>query len=47
VPLLQCHFWVDRREQDLDAVTAAVAEKLWAVVEAVPATEAPAPDPKS
>jgi small conductance mechanosensitive channel len=45
VPLLQCHFWVDRREQDLDAVTAAVAEQLWAVVEANPATEAAAPDP--
>ncbi len=42
VPLLQCHFWVDRREQDLDAVTAAVAERLWAVVEAGPATEAAA-----
>ncbi len=47
VPLLQCHFWVDRREQDLDAVTAAVAEKLWAVVEAGPAPEAPAPDKES
>jgi small conductance mechanosensitive channel len=45
VPLLQCHFWVDRREQDLDAVTAAVAEKLWPVVEA-PATEASAPEPE-
>ena len=33
VPLLQCHFWVDRREQDLDAVTAAVAERLWALIE--------------
>jgi small-conductance mechanosensitive channel len=45
VPLLQCHFWVDRREQDLDAVTAAVAEQLWAVVEGGPVSEAPAPDP--
>jgi hypothetical protein len=36
---------VDRREQDLDAVTAAVAEKLWPVVEA-PATEASAPEPE-
>jgi small conductance mechanosensitive channel len=44
VPLLQCHFWVDRREQDLDAVTAAVAERLWAVVETRPATEAAAPE---
>jgi small-conductance mechanosensitive channel len=37
VPLLQCHFWVDRREQDLDAITVAVAERLWGVVEAEPA----------
>ena len=32
VPLLRCHFWVDQREQDPDALTAAVAERLWAVV---------------
>jgi len=41
-PLLHCHFWVDQREQDPDAVTAAVAERLWDVVgekpEAEPAT---------
>ena len=36
-PLLQCKFWVDQREQDLDAVTAAVAEQLWEVVGAGPA----------
>src|ERR1039457_1956477 len=32
IPLLRCHFWVDRREQDPDAMTAAVAERLWDVV---------------
>jgi len=32
VPLLRCHFWVDQREQDPDAMTAAVAERLWDVV---------------
>jgi small conductance mechanosensitive channel len=46
VPLLRCHFWVDQREQDPDAVTAAVAERLWDVVgekpEAGPVTAAPA-----
>jgi small conductance mechanosensitive channel len=46
VPLLRCHFWVDQREQDPDAVTAAVAERLWDVVgekpEAEPDTTAPA-----
>jgi small-conductance mechanosensitive channel len=36
VPLLRCHFWVDRREQDPDALTAAVAERLWDLVEAKP-----------
>ena len=36
VPLLRCHFWVDQREQDPDAVTAAVAEQLWDVVGAKP-----------
>ncbi len=35
-PLLQCKFWVDQREQDIDAVTAAVAEQLWDVVGAKP-----------
>jgi small conductance mechanosensitive channel len=39
VPLLHCHFWVDRREQDPDAMTAAVAERLWEVVEAKPDDE--------
>lgn len=38
VPLLRCHFWVDQREQDPDAVTAAVAERLWDVVGAKPET---------
>jgi small-conductance mechanosensitive channel len=47
VPLLQCHFWVDRREQDLDAVTAAVAETLWALVEARPEPKAAASEPES
>lgn len=46
VPLLRCHFWVDQREQDPDAVTAAVVERLWDVVgekpEAEPGTTAPA-----
>jgi small conductance mechanosensitive channel len=46
VPLLRCHFWVDQREQDPDAVTAAVAERLWEVVgakpEAAPGTTGPA-----
>ena len=46
VPLLHCHFWVDQREHDPDAVTAAVAERLWEVVgerpEADPATTASA-----
>ena len=32
VPLLRCHFWVDQRAQDPDAITAAVAERLWRVV---------------
>jgi small conductance mechanosensitive channel len=35
-PLLQCKFWVDQREQDIDAVSAAVAEQLWDVVGAKP-----------
>jgi small-conductance mechanosensitive channel len=35
-PQLQCKFWVDQREQDIDAVTAAVAEQLWDVVGAKP-----------
>ena len=45
VPLLRCHFWVDQREQDPDAITAAVAERLWDVVGAKPAAEAG--DPKA
>ena len=32
VPLLRCHFWVDQRAQDPDAITAAVAERLWRVI---------------
>ncbi len=47
IPLLRCHFWVDRREQDPDAMTATVAERLWEVVEtkpdAEPGTAAPTP----
>src|SRR6202035_1250141 len=35
-PILKCSFWVDQREQDPDAVTAAVAEQLWDVVGAKP-----------
>ena len=45
VPLLHCHFWVDRREQDPDAMTAAVAERLWEVVEAKPEDEPGAAEP--
>jgi small conductance mechanosensitive channel len=40
VPLLHCHFWVDQREQDPDAVTAAVVERLWDVVGEKPEAEA-------
>jgi small-conductance mechanosensitive channel len=36
-PQLQCRFWVDQREQDVDAVSAAVAEQLWDVAGAKPA----------
>jgi small conductance mechanosensitive channel len=35
-PLLRCSFWVDQREQDPDAVTAAVAEQLWSMVATKP-----------
>jgi len=35
-PLLKCSFWVDQREQDPDAMTAAVAEQLWEVVGSKP-----------
>lgn len=45
VPLLRCHFWVDQREQDPDAITAVVAERLWDVVGAKPAAESG--DPKA
>ena len=45
VPLLRCHFWVDQREQDPDAISAAVAERLWDVVGAKPAAETG--DPKA
>jgi small conductance mechanosensitive channel len=36
-PLLRCNFWVDQREQNIDAVSAEVAERLWDVVGAKPA----------
>src|ERR1700733_9891123 len=44
VPVLRCHFWVDQREQDPDAITAAVAERLWNVVGAKPDAEPSAPE---
>jgi small conductance mechanosensitive channel len=44
-PLLRCSFWVDQREQDPDAVTAAVAERLWSVVAAKPKRTKPASEP--
>ena len=31
-PLLRCGFWVDQRKEDVDALTAAVAELLWGLV---------------
>jgi small conductance mechanosensitive channel len=31
-PLLKCSFWIDQREQDPDALSAAVAEQLWDVI---------------
>lgn len=46
-PLLQCHFWVDQREQDPDAVSAAVAEQLWETVGAKPAPASKAPEPEA
>jgi small conductance mechanosensitive channel len=46
-PLLRCNFWVDQREQDPDAVTAAVAEQLWEAVGAKPAPARKAPEPKA
>jgi small conductance mechanosensitive channel len=46
VPLLRCHFWVDRREQDPDALTAAVAERLWDLVEAKPEVSPEPPSPR-
>jgi small-conductance mechanosensitive channel len=39
VPLLRCHFWVDQRAQDPDAITAAVAERLWRVIGTGPESE--------
>ncbi len=45
VPVLRCHFWVDQRAQDPDAITAAVAERLWDVVGAKPDAEPSAPEP--
>jgi small conductance mechanosensitive channel len=47
VPLLRCHFWVDQREQDPDAITAAVAERLWDVVGAKPEAEDAEPKAES
>ena len=44
-PLLKCNFWVDQREQDPDAMTAAVAERLWDVVGAKPEAAPGTPDP--
>ena len=46
-PILKCSFWVDQREQDPDAVTAAVAEQLWDVVGAKPKRAKPAAEPAS
>jgi small-conductance mechanosensitive channel len=46
-PILRCSFWVDQREQDPDAVTAAVAEQLWDVVGSKPKRAKPAPEPAS
>jgi small conductance mechanosensitive channel len=46
-PLLQCSFWVDQREQDPDAVTAAVAEQLWEAVGAKPVAARKSPEPKA
>ena len=45
VPVLRCHFWVDQRAQDPDAITAAVAERLWNVVGVKPDAEPSAPEP--
>jgi small conductance mechanosensitive channel len=42
VPLLRCHFWVDQREQDPDALTAAVAEQLWEIIGAKPESDSDA-----
>jgi len=44
VPVLRCHFWVDQREQDPDAINAAVAERLWNVVGVKPDAEPSAPE---
>jgi small conductance mechanosensitive channel len=46
-PILKCSFWVDQREQDPDAVTAAVAEQLWDVVGAKPKRAKPPVEPAS
>ena len=46
-PILKCSFWVDQREQDPDAVTAAVAEQLWDVVGAKPTRTKAAGEPAS
>jgi small conductance mechanosensitive channel len=44
-PVLRCHFWVDQRAQDPDAVMAAVAERLWEAVGATPDTAAGTQEP--
>ncbi|MGA8417902.1 MAG: mechanosensitive ion channel family protein [Candidatus Dormiibacterota bacterium] len=44
VPLLRCHFWVDQRAQDPDAITAAVAERLWRVVGTEPESDPADPE---
>jgi small conductance mechanosensitive channel len=45
VPLLRCSFWVDQREQDPDAVSAAVAERLWDVIGSEPRNVKQPPEP--
>jgi small conductance mechanosensitive channel len=42
-PVLRCSFWVDQRTQDPDAMTVAVAERLWDVAGVKPALAKPAP----
>src|SRR5579864_2007040 len=45
VPVLRCHFWVNQRSQDPDAVMAAVAERLWKIAGAMPAAGTAAAKP--